>query len=533
MKLIHPLIFAASLIFCSAIGRAQPADAPPPAPREFRGAWVSSVGNGNWPSAPGLPVDQQKKEMIEILDRCAALHLNAIVLQVRPSADALYPSQLEPWSEYLTGRQGQAPSPMWDPLKTWIDECHKRGMEFHAWFNPYRVKVLSSKSPLAANSIANTHPEVVRKYGNYLWMDPGEPVAAQHTLAVILDIVRRYDVDGVHTDDYYYPYKIKDKAGNEVDFPDNASYGRYRASGGKLDRADWRRDNINQLVEHIYSEVHQLKPWVKVSYAPFGIWKSGTPPGITGMSQYDTLYADAKLWLNKGWLDFLGPQLYWDIGGPQDYVSLLKWWLSENTQHRYVWPGLSVARRDAQGTIAQIDWTRKLEPQGPGNLLWSVNSVIGKRPRQRDDNDDSNADQSPSSAAPQISAPSASPQSAPLGPPPPLYAALQNGPYAQAALIPAMPWLDNTPPPAPSASANRASNGAVTISLRPGQGEPTANYAIWMRYANNWFFTSVPGGAPSLTLNPDAAGDSPSSIVVTAVDRCGNESQRVTVPPPR
>jgi uncharacterized lipoprotein YddW (UPF0748 family) len=208
------------------------------APRELRGAWVATVGTSTGLQA-GLPVDQQKKEMIDILDRCAALNLNAIFLQVRPSADAMYQSTLEPWSEYLTGVQGQPPRRCTIRSTTWIDESHKRGMELHAWFNPYRVKA-GNKGNLAANSIGKTHPEVVKQYGKLPLDGPGEPAAAQHTLNVILDIVKRYDVDGVHTDDYYYPYKIKqnDKI---VDFPDDPSWQKYQQSGGKLARADWRR----------------------------------------------------------------------------------------------------------------------------------------------------------------------------------------------------------------------------------------------------------------------------------------------------
>lgn len=461
----------------------------PQAPRELRGAWVATVGNINWPSKPGLPVDQQRKEMIHLLDRCAALNVNAIFLQVRPAADAMYQSNLEPWSEYLTGVQGQPPSPMYDPLTLWIDEAHKRGMELHAWFNPYRVKS-GTKGNLAANSIGKTNPAVVKQYGNYLWMDPGEPAAAQHTLNVILDIVRRYDVDGVHTDDYYYPYKIKqnDKI---VDFPDDASWQRYEAGGGKLARADWRRDNVNQLVEKIYAETKKIKPWVKVSYAPFGIWKPGNPPGIKGLSQYDELYADAKLWLNKGWLDFFSPQLYWKIGGDQDFVGLLNWWLSENTQRRYIFPGMSVARHSVEEVSNQIEVTRK-SPLSRGQLLWSVGSVIGERDKAKE-----------------------------------LYTALQRGPYAQKSLVPPFAWLDRKPPAAPGVRVSKESSRAV-VTFESPKGEPAFVYAVWARYGSQWHFTTVPGGAPDLTLNADQSGALPNAVSVSAVDRCGNESERVS-----
>ncbi len=492
------IALALSLVSCapaSAQPKAQsavlPNEQPPPAaPREFRGVWVASVNNGQWPSAPGLPVDQQKKEMYDILDRCVALNVNAVVLQVRPGADALYQSNIEPWSEYLTGVQGQAPSPFYDPLALWVEECHKRGMELHAWFNPYRVGSTRSKSPPAANSIAKTHPEVVRHYGNYLWMDPGEPLAAQQTLSVILDIVRRYDVDAIHTDDYYYPYKVKDPATSKpAEFPDEQSYVRYKQAGGTLARDDWRRDNINQLISRIYTETKKVKPWVKVGYAPFGIWKPQNPPGIKGLSQYDELYADPKLWLNKGWLDYIAPQLYWKIGGDQDFRALLNWWLGQNTMKRYIWPGMSVGRHPVQEVLNQIAITRQ-NPLSDGQVIWSVKSILNRQE---------------------------------------LYAAVQHGPYLQRALVPAMTWLDNKPPSTPTISVKRESNGAASISLRAGAGEATWLYAVYARYGTNWQFTTVPGGAPSVTLNPDAGGVAPTSVYVSAVDRCGNESPRVAM----
>lgn len=475
------------------VASTQPAvEQPPPAPREFRAAWVASVENSQWPSAPGLSVEQQRREMLDILERCAELRLNAIILQVRPCADALYPSDLEPWSEYMTGVQGKAPEPMWDPLQTWIDEAHKRGMELHAWFNPYRVKHAKSTSPtIADTSIAKTHPEVVKSYGGYLWMDPGEPVAAEHTLKVIADIVRRYDVDGVHTDDYYYPYKARDKNGNAVEFPDDPSYQRYTAGGGKLARDDWRRDNVNRLVEQIYKTTHEIKPWVKVGYAPFGIWKSGVPQGVTGLSMYDVLYADAKLWLNKGWLDYISPQLYWKIGGPQDFAALLPWWASENTAGRHVWPGMSVARHSVAEVINQIALTRTTKGTTAGSLLWSAESVL-KRPE--------------------------------------LYDALEAGPFAQAALVQPSPWLDNTPPPAPVAQARRHKDGRVALALSPGIGEPARVYGVWSRRGTHWTFATAPVASASINLEPSPHAEPVSAIVVTAVDRVGNESERVTVP---
>src|SRR5437773_2770134 len=218
---------------------------PPFIQREFRGVWVATVSNIDWPSEPGLSTQQQKDELIAILDRAAALNLNAVILQVRPAADALYDSKLEPWSEYLTGEMGKPPNPYWDPLAFAITEAHNRGLELHALFNPYRARHPSAKSPVSPTHISVTHPELVRKYGQYLWMDPGEPAVREHTIGVIVDVVKRYDIDGVHIDDYFYPYAEFDSAGKKIDFPDSASYARYRAGGGTLERDDWRRENVN------------------------------------------------------------------------------------------------------------------------------------------------------------------------------------------------------------------------------------------------------------------------------------------------
>lgn len=463
---------------------------PPPAPREFRAAWVASVQNLQWPSKASLTMEQQKREILEIVHRCAELRLNAIILQVRPCADAIYPSKLEPWSEYMTGTQGRAPDPMWDPLQTWIDEAHKRGLELHAWFNPYRVKYAKAKSPhIAETSIAKTHPEVVRDYGGYLWMDPGEPVAAKQTLDVVADLVRRYDVDGIHADDYYYPYKAKDKDGNQIEFPDLVSYQRYRDGGGKLERDDWRRDNVNRLVRDIYRITHDIKPWVKVGYAPFGIWKTGIPPGIEGLSQYDALYADAKLWLNAGWLDYISPQLYWKIGGPQDFRALLTWWASENTEGRHLWPGMSVGRHPVAEVINQIDLTRQAKGTSAGSLIWNVNSVLQR---------------------------------------PELYDALQDGPFTDGALIPTSPWLDSTPPSTPTVYTRRGKRGQVAIALSSGLGEKPAVYGVWACRGGEWNFSVIPA-AGSVILDPSAMGTPVSKVVVTAVDRTGNESKRVVV----
>jgi uncharacterized lipoprotein YddW (UPF0748 family) len=234
----------------------------PPVQREFRGVWLVSVGNMDWPSRPGLPVAQQKSELIAILDRAAALNLNAVVFQVRPSADALYASKIEPWSAFLTGAMGQAPVPFYDPLEFAVQEAHARGLELHAWVNPYRAHFPDDKSRIVASHIARRRPDLVVRYGPYLWMDPGSSEVRAYTVRVVRDIVKRYDIDGMHIDDYFYPYRERNRRRQEIPFPDARTWRAYRASGGSLTRDDWRRRNVDLLVEQLYKAVKAEKPWV-------------------------------------------------------------------------------------------------------------------------------------------------------------------------------------------------------------------------------------------------------------------------------
>jgi len=279
-------------------------------PREFRGVWVASVGNIDWPSRPGLPVEQQQAELIRILDTAVALGLNAVIFQVRPAADALYVSPLEPWSEYLTGTMGQPPQPLYDPLEFAIREAHLRGLELHAWFNPYRARHPSGRSPISPDHLSRTRPDLVKRYGTHLWMDPGEPEVQDRTVEVIVDVVRRYDIDGVHIDDYFYPYQERNRSGRLIAFPDDESYRRYRAVGGDLPRDDWRRENVNTLVARLYREIKEAKRWVKFGISPFGIWRPGYPPSVQGLDAYGTFFAEARKWLANGCVDYFSPQLY-------------------------------------------------------------------------------------------------------------------------------------------------------------------------------------------------------------------------------
>jgi uncharacterized lipoprotein YddW (UPF0748 family) len=485
-------------------------DEPPLAPREFRAAWVSTVANIDWPSRSNLSVARQQAEAIAILNRAQALNLNAIVLQVRPSADAIYPSSLEPWSEYLTGQQGRAPQPLYDPLAFWITEAHARGLELHAWFNPYRARHATAKTPLAANHIANIRPDTVKPYGRYLWMDPGEAAAARHTQDVILDVVRRYDIDGVHIDDYFYPYPIDaglddvqdadtgSKLRGQLDFPDQLSWQRYLLEGGELTRAGWRRQNVNSLIEALYHGIHREKSWVRFGISPFGIGRPDRrPPGIVGFSQYDQLYADAELWLAKGWLDYLAPQLYWPIAQkPQAFDVLLDYWLAQNPHGRHIWPGLFTSRIDntarsflPEEIVQQIALTRSRAGVN-GQVHFSIAALMENRKGISDQ--------------------------------------LMANSYQSAALVPATPWLGAKLPLAPTVVVRRTS-GAHSLSLKAANGNAPARYAIWSRYGAQWRFTTVPAGRSGWSVPDDERSGPANAIVVSAVDRLGNESARVDV----
>ena len=270
--------------------------------RELRGVWVASVGNINFPSEQGLSAEAQQAELTAMFDAVAAAGLNAVFFQVRPECDALYASPLEPWSRYLTGTQGQDPG--YDPLEFAVTQAHARGLELHAWFNPYRAKA-SAASKAADGHISKLLPQYAYTYGNFLWMDPGAVEVQDQLVAVIADVVTRYDIDGVHFDDYFYPYPDEDP------FPDSGTYGAYVQGGGQLGLADWRRDNVNRVVERVGLEVAKLRPSVRWGISPFGIYRPGIPEGIQGLDQYDAIYADPVKWMQEGWLDYLAPQLYW------------------------------------------------------------------------------------------------------------------------------------------------------------------------------------------------------------------------------
>lgn len=382
---VFPLLMAAvwmaALVACGTKESAAPTPAPAMDPPELRGGWIPTVNNIDWPSAPGLPVEQQKAELLALLDAAADAHLNMVILQVRTACDALYDSDLEPWSEFLTGEMGRPPEPTYDPLAFAIEAAHARGLELHAWFNPYRARYHTTVSDLHPSHILARRPDLVRRYGTHYWLDPGEPEVQDHTVAVILDVVRRYDIDGVHFDDYFYPYPEWDEEGEEIPFDDEASWQKYLAGGGTLSRGDWRRNNVNSLVGRLSREIRAIDPDCKFGISPFGIWRPGHPPTIEGFDQYEQMWADPKHWMAEGWLDYLAPQLYWPTHqAPQSYPLLLEWWLEQDHGGALLVVGNATVRvaneRHNWGVeeyALQMRLTRQLG--APGNIHYYLGNI--------------------------------------------------------------------------------------------------------------------------------------------------------------
>lgn len=294
--------------------------------RLFRAVWVATVVNIDWPDRTGLPIETQKQQFVKILDKMQQMHMNAIVVQVRPSADALYPSSLYPWSQYLTGVQGQDPG--YDPLAFMVQQAHQRNIEFHAWFNPYRVSLGDSLDALAPNNPARLHPDWVVNYGGKLSFNPGLPAVRDYITAGIMEVVNKYDIDGVHFDDYFYPYPVAGQS-----FPDQATYKKYGGAFSNI--GDWRRDNVNKLVHGLSVSIKEAKPFVKFGISPFGVWRNSSTDATgsatqAGVQDYDDLYADTRTWIKNNWLDYIVPQIYWNIGfAPAAYDVLVPWWSHE------------------------------------------------------------------------------------------------------------------------------------------------------------------------------------------------------------
>ena len=483
MNQINSILAAVLLLPAMLSAADENISAPPPA-REFRGAWITEVAaNPDWPTKPGLTTAQQKAEMISLLDRAQQLHFNAIFFQVRPACDAFYSSAIEPWSDRITGTMGKAPEPFYDPLAFAIAEAHRRGLQLHAWFNPFRAAHPDTKSPTATNHITRTHPELIRHYADQIWLDPGEPAAQARTLAVVLDVVKRYDVDGIVFDDYFYPYPQKNWSGRELDFPDDASWQKYGMKTGRS-REDWRRDNVNQLVQKVSQEIKAAKPQAQFGISPFGIWRPQNPLQIKGLDAYGKIYADARAWLANGWVDFLAPQLYWAVADRDHSFSVLfNWWRAQNSKGRHVYAALNDAAAGktlATDEIARQIQTVRTQTSVGGEIHYHLRSV---------------ADNSALAAA-------------------------VHAQYAQPALVPASPWIVATPPQKPKLSVDTGKSSAH-VRWENSAGDAARNWLFQSCTNGIWTTQIFPGGAADYYFNAGI----PDAISLRAVDRLGNLSE--------
>lgn len=471
--------------------------------REFRAAWIATVSNIDWPSKPGLPAEQQKAEFISRLDQLQKLGCNAVIVQVRPACDAFYNSVEEPWSRYLTGKQGQPPFPYYDPLPFMIEEAHKRNMEFHAWFNPYRALVDKNKNPNPPDHVTRTHREWLVNYGTKSYLNPGIPEVREYVIRIITDVVKRYDIDAVHLDDYFYPYRI-----NGVEFGDEATFRTY--GYGFENKDDWRRNNVNLFIADLNLSIKSIKPYVKLGISPFGIYRhaSKDPRGsdTRGQSCYDDLYSDVILWLEKGWVDYLAPQLYWEHGhrlAPFDV--LLPWW-ERYSKNRHIYYGLPVYRMvNARSGIwstddelfAQMKDIRNTT-HTPGIVFYST-SCFDK-------------------ISPAVSE----------------HVGTFNKNYA---IPPAMPWLDTTIPPAPRLVAIDTTGGTLLQWAGNNPIKEPLRFVVYRFSGGERVDINKPEHIISIQretkyLDEDAKNCRKCKYVVTVLDRVWNESEPSNVAAP-
>ncbi len=440
------------------------ADQPPALAREFRGAWIACIYNIDWPSTSGLSASAQQAEMRGILDKLASLKMNAVIFQVRPQCDAVYASSMEPWSSCLTGTMGRSPG--YDPLAYCIKEAHARGIEVHAWFNPFRA-LSNNSQQIAANHVCRIAPNTTKKFGSMTWCDPASSDTRTRALNVILDVVKRYDIDGVHLDDYFYPYPS-----NNLRFTDGKSPAE-------------RRSYVDGFVSNLYSAVKRQKPWVRVGISPFGIWRPGVPTGIeAGIDSYEELAGDSRKWLKNGWVDYLAPQLYWpNSPAKQSFSTLLNWWRQQGS--RPVWPGIATSRiggpedhRPASEIINQIDISRKIGKNWNGQIHWSAKSLVRNQ----------------GGISTKLS-----------------------GTYTQPAAVPPMPWINGTCPSAPGISASV--KGDIT-SIHCNPDGNIAKIAIQAKTGNTWRTLKIVS-----SNSRDISIPKTTTLAVTALDRYGNASK--------
>jgi uncharacterized lipoprotein YddW (UPF0748 family) len=482
----------------------------PQARREFRGLWVATVSNLDWPSRRGLSPEEQRAEALAILDRAVELKLNAILLQVRPMGDALYKSSKEPWSIFLTGTMGEDPG--YDPLAFWIVEAHRRGLALHAWVNPYRVGLPGVGSEdYAASSPVRARPDLAKSLGEqgYYWLDPGNPKTQGYILGVLGELASSYEIDGLVLDDYFYPYAdYYDKGG---DFPDEGEFAAAQRAGFRGTLADWRRANIDSFVRQLYKTVKERRPAALVGISPFGIWRPGYPCGISGMDTYGELYTDSRKWLAEGWLDYFAPQLYWPIEqSSQSFPALLEWWKGENKKGRHLWPAINLSASSATHLAtpelrgreydSEIFVARGMLPSSPGFVAFRAGSLMetrGERPN-----------------------PAFQGQA--------LVDSLEAKALAAPALLPRTPWIKSAAPATPQARYS-IEGTALFVSWEPVEG--ALNYVVYARRKSSggrWETSVLPADQCDATLDlvrPGKGGsDGIDALVVTSVNRLGEES---------
>ena len=471
---------------------------------EFRGVWIATVNNIDWPQSGMTDPEKQKADYIRLLDLHQQNGMNAMIVQVRPAADAFYPSQYEPWSQWLTGVQGKPPTPYYDPLQFMIEETHKRGMEFHAWLNPYRAVHHIGQSSVAPNHISRVHPEWFLTYGDKKYFNPGNKEAQAFVVKVVRDIVKRYDVDAIHMDDYFYPYRIPGK-----EFPDAASYAK---SGSKLSKDDWRRSNVDTIILALSKAIKEEKKMCRFGISPFSVWRNKDKDPVrgsdtrAGQTNYDDLYADILLWLQKGWIDYVTPQLYLEIGHDKiDYAKMLDWW-SRNSFGRHIYIGHGIYRTAEN----QPKWKNPAELPNQIKLLRRYPNVQGS-----------------------IYFSSKSFERNPNG----WNDSLRDNYYKYPALLPPMRWIDNEKPWPPIVERSITNDSIIQLDVRPDpRNRVEIKYYVVYQYAadsHNETFGNVPRYISKFVTMP--AGfqlKEPLSskhfsyrYVITAVGRNNNESE--------
>lgn len=470
--------------------------------REFRGVWVATVANIDWPSKPGLPIEQQKQELIELLNEHKSEGMNVIILQVRPAGDAFYAKSREPWSQWLMGKQGMSPGPGYDPLAFAIKEAHARGMELHAWFNPYRGST-SSNTVFDEMHAYSKHPDWFFNYGGKKQFDPGIPDVRAYIVQVILDVVKGYDIDGIHFDDYFYPYKIEGQSIKDV-----ATFNKYRGLYTNID--DWRRNNVDVLIKQLDDSIHHYKKWVKFGVSPFGIWKNNyeDPEGsaTSGLSNYSELYADSRKWVKEGWVDYINPQIYFTFKRRAvPFATMVDWW-NFNSYNRHVYVGLGAYLVNSR---AEPGWKNLNEIPAQLRYMRDKANILGGvyfSSKSLTTNARAVAD------------------------------SLKKNFYQLPALPPQMPWLDDIPPAAPTALTAEALKDGVHLKwqspIKAKDGEAAYGFVVYrfdegeaISIANPKNIININYTQELSFIDSQAQNGKHYSYVVTALDRLKNESE--------